>query len=198
MTENKPMTVTVEDQLYGALKEIYEAIDHHANPQLKDDEFIFVDVAFRYHGYVQKKIRAALTAYQVRKQLLDEYEELSSIQNQENQTVWSAAQEKRQLRIEYLEKILYGDHETITSKKFQELIDTHIPVSGDTDKPMTVGELREKIKDLPGDMLLQIENSDYPDYLNCTQIEVKEILYDPEFIEHEEEIRFKALCFDYR
>jgi hypothetical protein len=67
-----------------------------------------------------------------------------------------------------------------------------------TDKAMTVGDLREKIKDLPDDMLLQIENSDYPDYLACTQIEVKEILYDPEFIELEEEIRFKALCFDYR
>lgn len=64
-------------------------------------------------------------------------------------------------------------------------------------KPMTVGDLREKIKDLPDDMLLQIANSDYPDYLNCTQIEVKEIISVPEFEEIEEETWFKALCFDY-
>jgi hypothetical protein len=56
---DKPMTVTVEDQLYSALKEIYEAIDHNDNPKLKNEEYI--NLTFKYSGEMQAKIRRALS-----------------------------------------------------------------------------------------------------------------------------------------
>lgn len=56
---DKPMTVTVEDQLYRALKEIYEAVDHNDNPQLENEEYIIVP-DLKYSGELQRKIRRAL------------------------------------------------------------------------------------------------------------------------------------------
>lgn len=62
---DKTMTVSIEDQLYSALKEIYEAVDHNDNPKLGKEEYIKPD--FKYSGELQTKIRRALW----RKEMVD-------------------------------------------------------------------------------------------------------------------------------
>lgn len=77
--------------------------------------------------------------------------------------------------------------------------------------PMTIGDLRHIIADLPDDMPLYLESGDYPEYFKCLSIKTKN-LYNPfeELIstggknvscsgeeDEEKEEKIDALCFDF-
>jgi hypothetical protein len=52
----------VSKQLYDALKQLYELIDHNKNPNLEEGEFILHEV--QYYSEIQRKIRNALKDYE--------------------------------------------------------------------------------------------------------------------------------------